>query len=200
MPKVVDPEARRAAVAEAVWRLIRKHGLQGVSVRAVAREAGLSAGALRHYFASQSEVLTFAMQLVIDRVRTRIQALEPQPDPPAAVRQAIEELLPLDPERLAEAEVWLAFTARAQTEPALRALRDTSYELLQDLCHHLVATLDQHGTAAHLDLVVETERLYALLDGLVVHCVIRPDRATPSLMRDVITRHLAELTGASENG
>lgn len=196
MPKVVDPEARRADVAEAVWRLIRKHGLEGVSVRNVAKEAGLSAGALRHYFASQADVLTFAMQLVIDRVRTRIQALEP--DPPTAVQQTIEELLPLDPERWAEAEVWLAFTARAQTEPALRALRDTSYELLQDLCRHLVTALDQRGTVAELDLVVETERLYALIDGLVVHCVIRPDRATPSLMRDVIARHLAQLTGAPE--
>ena len=109
------------------------------------------------------------------------------------MRQAIEELLPLDPERWAEAEVWLAFTARAQTEPAPRALRDTSYELLQNLCHRLVAALDEHGAGAGLDLVVETERLYALIDGLVVHCVVRPDRATPSLLRDVIARHLAEL-------
>ncbi|MFF3359882.1 TetR/AcrR family transcriptional regulator [Streptomyces sp. NPDC002917] len=198
MPKVVDPGARRAAVAEAVWRLIRKHGLEGVSVRNVAREAGLSAGSLRHYFASQSEVLTFAMQLVIDRVRTRIQALELHPDPPVAVQQTIEELLPLDPERWAEAEVWLAFTARAQTQPALRVLRDTSYELLQNLCHHLIAALDHQGAAADRDLMVETERLYALIDGLVVHCVIRPDRVTPSLIRDVIARHLAQLTGAPE--
>ncbi|MFB7307687.1 TetR/AcrR family transcriptional regulator [Streptomyces sp. NPDC056192] len=198
MPKVVDPGARRAAVAEAVWRLIRKHGLEGVSVRNVAREAGLSTGSLRHYFASQSEVLTFAMQLVIDRVRTRIQALELHPDPPAAAQQTIEELLPLDPERWAEAEVWLAFTARAQTQPALRVLRDTSYELLQNLCHHLVAALDREDAAADRDLMVETERLYALIDGLVVHCVIRPDRVTPSLIRDVIARHLAQLTGAPE--
>ncbi|WP_030978000.1 TetR/AcrR family transcriptional regulator [Streptomyces sp. NRRL S-1824] len=198
MPKVVDPGARRAAVAEAVWRLIRKHGLEGVSVRNVAREAGLSAGSLRHYFASQSEVLTFAMQLVIDRVRTRIQALELHPDPPAAAQQTIEELLPLDPERWAEAEVWLAFTARAQTQPALRVLRDTSYELLQNLCHRLVAALDQQGAAADRDLMIETERLYALIDGLVVHCVIRPDRVTPSLIQDVIARHLAQLTGAPE--
>ncbi len=185
-------------MAEAVWRLIRKHGLEGVSVRNVAREAGLSAGSLRHYFASQSEVLTFAMQLVIDRVRTRIQALELHPDPPAAAQQTIEELLPLDPERWAEAEVWLAFTARAQTQPALRVLRDTSYELLQNLCHRLVAALDQQGAAADRDLMIETERLYALIDGLVVHCVIRPDRVTPSLIQDVIARHLAQLTGAPE--
>ncbi|MFE1342039.1 TetR/AcrR family transcriptional regulator [Streptomyces sp. NPDC058733] len=194
MPKVVDPQARRAAVAEAVWRLILSRGLEGVSVRTVAKEAGLSTGALRHYFAGQSDVLTFAMQLVIDRVRARVQALEPQPDAGAAVLRAVEELLPLDAERRAEAEVWLAFTVRAQTDPALRALRDTSYELLQDLCHRLVEALRQDEPGTDPDLRVEGERLYALIDGLVVHCVIRPDRATPSLMRDVIARHLSELT------
>ncbi|MFF9213087.1 MULTISPECIES: TetR/AcrR family transcriptional regulator [unclassified Streptomyces] len=196
MPKVVDPQARRAAVAEAVWRLILSRGLEGVSVRTVAKEAGLSTGALRHYFAGQSDVLTFAMQLVIDRVRARVQALEPQPDAGATVLRAVEELLPLDAERRAEAEVWLAFTVRAQTDPALRALRDTSYELLQDLCHRLVEALRQDDRGTDPDLRVEGERLYALIDGLVVHCVIRPDRATPSLMRDVIARHLSELAGS----
>ncbi|MGV9887916.1 TetR/AcrR family transcriptional regulator [Streptomyces sp. NPDC003395] len=196
MPKVVDPQARRAAVAEAVWRLILSRGLEGVSVRSVAKEAGLSTGALRHYFAGQSDVLTFAMQLVIDRVRARVQALEPQPDAGATVLRAVEELLPLDAERRAEAEVWLAFTVRAQTDPALRALRDTSYELLHDLCHRLVEALRQDDPGTDSDLRVEGERLYALIDGLVVHCVIRPDRATPSLMRDVIARHLSELTGS----
>ncbi|MFF9094153.1 TetR/AcrR family transcriptional regulator [Streptomyces sp. NPDC014802] len=196
MPKVVDPQARRAAVAEAVWRLILSRGLEGVSVRTVAKEAGLSTGALRHYFAGQSDVLTFAMQLVIDRVRARVQALEPQPDAGATVLRAVEELLPLDAERRAEAEVWLAFTVRAQTDPALRALRDTSYELLQDLCHRLVEALRQDDPGTDPDLRVEGERLYALIDGLVVHCVIRPDRATPSLMRDVIARHLSELAGS----
>lgn len=182
-----------------MWRLILRRGLESVSVRTVAKEAGLSSGALRHYFAAQSDVLTFAMQLVIDRVRTRIQALEPQPDPDATVLRTVEELLPLDAERRAEAEVWLAFTARAQTDPALRALRDTSYELLQDLCHRLVEILRQHDSRTDLDLGVETERLYALIDGLVVHCVIRPDRATPPLMLDVITRHLSELTGPQKH-
>ncbi|MEU6281041.1 TetR/AcrR family transcriptional regulator [Streptomyces sp. NPDC047028] len=198
MPKVVDPQARRAAVAEAVWRLILSRGWEGVSVRSVAKEAGLSAGSLRHYFATQSDVLVFAMQLVIDRVRDRVQAIELQPDPAVTVLRAIEELLPLDAERRAEAEVWLAFTVRAQTEPTLRALRDTSYELLQDLCHQLVEVLTRHDPRTDPDLRVESERLYALIDGLVVHCVIRPDRATPPLMRDVIARHLSELTTARQ--
>ena len=35
------------------------------------------------------------------------------------------------------------------------------------------------------------------VDGLVLHCVVRPDRATTELMRDVVERHLAELVRGS---
>jgi len=57
--------------------VIRLDGLEHASVRNVAREAGLSMGALRHYFATQSELLCFAMQLVGDRARARIAASQP---------------------------------------------------------------------------------------------------------------------------
>src|SRR4029450_9629084 len=110
MPKLVDPDQRRSELAQAVWTVIRRDGLQRASVRNVAREAGLSMGSLRHYFASQSELLCFAMQLVGDRGRARVAALEPAADPRRRARQLLHELVPLDDERRAEAEVWLGFT------------------------------------------------------------------------------------------
>ena len=193
MPRHVDPDDRRAHVGAAVWRLIRAQGLAGVSVRNAAKEAELSTGSLRHYFATQSDLLAFAMQLVIDRVRDRVQAVgvDVESDPRGTVRRVIDELLPLDDDRRAEAEVWFAFTAFAQTEPRLRAVRDESYEQLEGLCRDLVVILV--GDTPGVDLPTEAERLYALVDGLVLHCVVRPDRATAELMHAVVDRHLAEL-------
>src|SRR5918995_4672700 len=109
MPKLVDHEQRRRDLAEAVWRVIRRNGIDQASVRTVAREAGWSAGALRHYFSTQSELLGFAMQLVVERVEGRIAALEPPKEPREAVKQLLHELLPLDDERRAENEVFFAF-------------------------------------------------------------------------------------------
>src|SRR3712207_8392462 len=119
MPRVVDPAERRADLAEAVWRVVRRNGLDGASVRAVAREAGLSMGSLRHYFGTQSELLIFAMRMVIDRVERRVGDLRVPDDPRGAAEIVLLELLPLDDERRAENEVWLAFTARALVDPAL---------------------------------------------------------------------------------
>lgn len=81
MPKVVDHEQWRREIAEAVWRVIRRNGVEGASVRTVAEEEGWLAGALRHYFGTQSELLDFAIELAAERIRQRIGALELTDDP-----------------------------------------------------------------------------------------------------------------------
>lgn len=192
MPKVVDVDARRTELAEAVWRVILRDGLGRASVRNVAREAGLSMGSLRHYFGSQTELLAFAMRLVAERARGRIEALDLSAcDRRRAVELMLSEVLPLDAERRAESEVWLALTGGALVDPTLRMLRDEAYDGLHDLCARSVRALAESGDAAPgLDLDLETERLYAVIDGLAVHAVIRPERASAEQISAVLTRHL----------
>ena len=72
MPKVVDHEERRTELAAAVWRLASRDGLEAVTVRRVAEEAGWSTGAVVHYFADKEDLLLFAFSTVADRVRTRL--------------------------------------------------------------------------------------------------------------------------------
>lgn len=195
MPKVVDPVVRRRELAEAVWRVIRRDGLEQASVRKVAREAGLSMGSLRHYFATQSELLGFAMRMVIERIDGRVAALEPTGGARERVERVLAELLPFDDARRAENEVWLAFTARAMVDPELRTLRDEGYDVLREACRNLVGTLTEAGELrAGLDAELEAERLFALLDGLAVHAAMRPELHPPPRLTAVISRHLDELT------
>ena len=63
MPKIVDHDVQRAKFAEAAMRLIARFGLEGVTMRAVAAEAGLSYGSLFHYFDSKDELLMHATRL-----------------------------------------------------------------------------------------------------------------------------------------
>jgi AcrR family transcriptional regulator len=192
MPKVVDPAERRRELAEAVWRVIRRDGLEEASVRNVAREAGLSMGSLRHYFASQSELMAFAFRTVIDRIESRLGGLPPEPDPRRRAERSLLELLPLDDERRAENEVWLAFTSKAMVDPALSAERDEGYDALRAACRALVADLSAAGLAP-TDLRAEADRLHALLDGLAVHAAMRPDIHTRRSLRAAIARHLDAL-------
>lgn len=190
---MVDPVERRKLLAQAVWRVVRREGLERASVREVAREAGVSMGSLRHYFGSQSELLIFAMRMVIDRIEDRVAALQQSDDPRQAAEQVLAELLPLDPERQAENEVWLAFTARALVDPQLRALRDEAYDLLRDACRRWVRLLLPRG-ASELDIDLEAERLFALLDGLAVHAAMRPEQTNPDGLLAVLNHHLDQIT------
>jgi AcrR family transcriptional regulator len=192
MPKVVDPGERRREVVEAVLRVIRRDGLEQASVRNVAREAGLSMGSLRHYFASQSELMVFAFRTVIDRIESRLARLEPESDPRRRAEHVLAELLPLDDERRAENELWLAFTSRAMVDPALGDLRDEGYDALRAGCRAILTDLSAAGLAP-TDVHTETERLHALLDGLAVHAAMRPDIHTAESLKAAIGRHLDAL-------
>jgi AcrR family transcriptional regulator len=201
MPRQVDPEQRRAELAEAVWTVIRRDGLQRASVRNVAREAGLSMGSLRHYFASQNELLCFAMGLVGDRARDRIRSLDPAPGPRQAAEQLLHQLVPLDDERRAESEVWLAFTSHALVDARQRAIYEQIHDQLYGACVSALTVLADAGqTAEDLDVPLEAARLHALLDGLAVHAVMRPASLPPSRIVAIIARHLDSLGGASRPG
>jgi AcrR family transcriptional regulator len=194
VPKLVDHEQRRRELGRAVWRVIRSRGVDGASIRTVAHEAGWSPGSLRHYFSTQAELLTFAMQMVVERVEARVVALDPPPDPRGAVEQRLHELLPLDKERRAENEVWLAFAGRALVDPQLRARHEEVDDELRAACLRALQELGSGGfLRPGLDLELEAERLHGLLDGLALHTAMRPDRMSPQLIRSVLARHLDSL-------
>ncbi|MEU4190563.1 TetR family transcriptional regulator C-terminal domain-containing protein [Kribbella sp. NPDC026611] len=197
MPKIVDHAARREEIAEALWRVVRRDGIRAASVRTIAAEAGWSAGAVRYYFPDQDGLLGFAMDLVTRRVSARIDALEPKGTATAIVLRYLEEVLPLDAERRAEFDIWMAFMAQAQAETGAASLRehvDTVHNDLRTLCERLLLSLAEEGLLkAGLDVRREAERLHALLDGLALHATIQPERTTPARLRQLMRAHVETL-------
>lgn len=165
-----------------------------MSVRAVAAEAATSPGALRHYFASQEELLGLALTTVIERVEARlVNGLEGL-DGTAAARAILEQFLPLDEERQAETEVYLAFIGRAHTDAALRPLRDDADERARGAIRQAMGLLADAGTLAPgRDPELEASRTFALLDGLAMHGALLPDRHPRHELIRVLDLHLAEL-------
>ncbi|GAA3139537.1 AcrR family transcriptional regulator [Kribbella aluminosa] len=197
MPKIVDHATRREEIAEALWRVVRRDGIRAASVRTIAAEAGWSAGAVRYYFPDQDGLLSFAMDLVSRRVTERISAIAPKGSVPAIVLRYLDEVLPLDEERRAEFDIWLAFMAQAQAETGagtLHAHIDTVHNELRELCASLIRALADAGLLKDgLDVRREAERLHALLDGLALHAAIQPDRTTPARVRQLTRHHVESL-------
>lgn len=197
MPKIVDHDARREEIAQALWRVVRRDGMRAASVRTVAAEAGWSAGAVRYYFPDQDGLIAFAMDLVGRRVRERISAIEPSGTPTEIALRYLEEVIPLDAERQAEFDIWLSFIAQAQADSGAGALRDLLTPVnqgLRELCGSLLASLSKTGALRpELKLDVETERLHAIIDGLSLHAAVQPTATTPDRVREILRAHLQEL-------
>ncbi|GAA5078285.1 TetR/AcrR family transcriptional regulator [Thermocatellispora tengchongensis] len=160
----MDPSRRQAAIAEAVGRVLSRGGPDGLGLRQVAAEAGVTTGAIQHHFTTKDEMLLFALRHHGRRLAERLSARAagaPQPSPPHRVLRAIAlELLPLDEERAVEARLAAAFTARAAADPDLAAVFREQYALL----HTLVA--DQFRRAGVSDADADARELLCLVEGL----------------------------------
>lgn len=197
MPRLIDHNERRLQLAEATWRVIARDGIAGASVRAVAAEAGRSPGSLRHLFSSQSDLLVFALDLVVERVTARIDALPAQPTATATVEAVAAQLLPLDSERRTEMEVYLALFTAAHTHRELRAPRDTAHQTVRQACTWMVGELARtQALPRTTDLTLEAKRLHALIDGLAAHLLYEPHDHDPQWAADILRHHIHGLTTA----
>ncbi|MCI0141853.1 TetR family transcriptional regulator [Arthrobacter bambusae] len=128
MPKIVDHDKRRVELVEATWRIIASRGIEGATMREIATEAGFANGALKPYFPTKDDLLTFAFGHVFNQTNTRMSDSTAGQRGLSALRSYCHEILPLDAERLNEARIAIAFWQRALTDPAKAALHDSSME------------------------------------------------------------------------
>ncbi len=109
MPKLVDVDARRTELLEAVWRIIPRSGIAAATTRAIAREAAVSNGVLSHYFPDKDSLLIEALRTAYNRAQTRMREVTQGLVGLDAVRAIMLEALPLDETRLVEAQVGVSF-------------------------------------------------------------------------------------------
>ncbi|WP_276736080.1 TetR/AcrR family transcriptional regulator [Bacillus sp. (in: firmicutes)] len=199
MPKQIDHEKRRKQIAEATWRVILERGMEGASTRNIAKEAGLSLGALRHYFSTQDELLVFAMKLVQEKVRARINDIAIKDLPPKeTVLHILLEIVPTNEETIREMEVWFAFTVYARHK---KDMFDANYDGIYSGMQNLIAYLDECRLLKQdADKDIETERLYALIDGLALHAMLDSVRVNKDRIKRVIMQHVESICAEKIRG
>lgn len=196
MPKIVDHNKRKIQIAEATWKVIIKEGIEQATVRKIAQASGLSVGAIRHYFASQSELLAFSMELVSDRVleRVKMRKYTKEDNPLEFVTEGICEVLPIDEDRKIEMEVWLAFSAKVLVDTALRERSNAVYQdMHQGLKKAIYMLQSSNLTKDDIDIELEANRLHALVDGMATHHLLNPEYFTRQQMMDTLNYHLQSL-------
>ncbi|MGW8566314.1 TetR/AcrR family transcriptional regulator [Isoptericola sp. NPDC055881] len=190
MPQRLDRDERRRQVSQAAWRVLVRDGLEALSVRNVAAEAGLPQSSLRYTFPTVASVRERAVSLVVERLRERVDAVDVAA--PGGPRAVLAQLLPLDAERRTEMEVYLALGTAAMTDPGLREGHRAAQDAVRDVCAGALAALA--GGPAPDGAVRE---LHALVDGLALHVVRQDPDADPGWALDVLDAHLARTAHAT---
>lgn len=168
---------RPADFAAAALRLTARGGLEAVSIRTVAAEAGWSAGALQKVFATKEDLLAAAVDLMSQRVIDRMAGLEATGEVVADLAALVRETLPLDRTRRDEALVWTAVAGRAATVDWMAdVLRAQDAAVLTELTEAVrQARPSEPAPSAVADAVV------ALADGWTVRLLYAPEIAPAAL-------------------
>lgn len=190
MTTKAELESRRQRISEAAWRVLARDGLGDLSVRKVAAEVGLPPSSLRYLFPTQTSLREQAIALVLERLGARVAAVRLPEDDPQWPLAILLELLPLDPERRLEMEVFLALGTAAMAEPDLQEVHLRVHEAVHATCARAVGALCGRDGAA---LDVEINRLHALVDGLALHIVRQPPSSSTRWAVDALETHLAQI-------
>lgn len=168
MPKRVDHEVRRQHIAAALLGVVSRDGLDAVSLRHVATEAGVTAGMVQHYFPSKEDMVHYAMGVASTRYEQRITEkladLGTEPSPLLIIRALLGGLIPTNDAEAEDARVALAFQAYAANNPAAAARLGEDNRILIDYISELLQSIDAGGDDPRLAATT----LLATAEGLAI--------------------------------
>lgn len=191
MPRLADHGQRRRQIAEAVWRIASTRGLEAVSLRKVAAEAGVSLRLVQYYFGTRDDLLLGALEILNADAG---EAIGPVADagPREVLRALLVGMLPVGDERRTRYLVRLAYFVRSLSDPGLAPAFGAPPPEREQLAADLLAWgRDRGEVAANLELMPEAELLLSSVDGLQASVIL--GRHTPEAAIALIDRQLDRL-------
>lgn len=187
MPKIVDHDERRREYAAAALRVAVGQGMEALTIRGVAREAGCSTGALAHYFETKDDLMIAVQRAAGEASLARIARCFEQFDGKELLEAVMLSVLPLDEARRGEWRMWLAYFARAAEEIDLARIQQTQYVgWRSDLrrAYTLACGPDSGLPRAAIDRA--TDAAMALIQGLGVLGMFEPASVSPARQRQIV--------------
>ena len=176
MVRTASPDSRREDLASAAARVIARAGMSGANLRDVAAEAGLTTGALTHYFADKRELLIFTLRASTGR-RAKVSLSGEGTD---ALRSLLLGALPITDDARLHWVVTLAFCAQAANDEDLSAIQRDFYRHYRGRVLDLLEAAVAAGRLrSGIDVVEEADRLIALVDGIALQAMLDADSWPP---------------------
>jgi AcrR family transcriptional regulator len=202
VPRQVDHDQRRAELTAALLRIAASRGLQAVTMREVAAEAGVSLRVVQYYFTDKATLLTAGLAELARRLDRRVSERAAGAGPRLPVRTVFElvvgSILPTDEDSRADSLAWTAYYAVALTDPAVGAGGPDHPDALEGwLTARLVRAQAEGDAPAELDARTEVVVLLALANGLTSSVLGRQRSVDDAVrvLRHQLDRVLGPVTG-----
>jgi AcrR family transcriptional regulator len=172
MPRIVDAEHRRKELTDAAARLIARSGIESATLRDVAAEAGMTTGALTHYFADKRELLLHTFEASLEHRR----ALRPPSDADSAergLRASLEGALVLNEAHRRHWMVTIVLCSQASGDERLATAQSDAY---REFRHYITGLVRAAGFASGKAATSLAERLIGAADGIAMQALF--DAAT----------------------
>ncbi len=189
-----SPEQRRAEVAAAARAIALEHGLDAVTLRAVAARMGVASGLVAHYAPSMDDLVAATFGELVSAELCDVRALVARSER-AAERVGILLDTLLDGSRDDITLVWVqAWGIGARNEALAARVRAEMDDWQAAIAAEIERGMDA-GEFARGDAAAIAWHLLAMIDGLNAHSLVRwnadPDR------RALTTRAVAGLLGVA---
>ncbi|MCJ1765290.1 TetR/AcrR family transcriptional regulator [Mammaliicoccus sciuri] len=192
MPKIINHKEKKEQIIQYAFQSIVENGAKGSTVRQIAKLAQMTPGQIRYYFPSHSELLSAVMSEVELKVRRRIESIltSDNQDTIDKVKACLLAVLPLDEERLADMEVWMAF--RYDIHEYGQSTLDDG---LDELCVTVLTILERdHLLKNNINIHLNPMRLHALIDGLALHKLLNPEQTSNEDIEAIVFEEISKLT------
>ena len=172
---------RKQSILEVTLTVVALQGADAVRLRDVAQTAGVSIGALQHYFDSRDQLIHEAFD---QHARYVVETIEKADDPAAEPwprLAAMFDAVAGKPDFTRRCALWIEFAAAAQHDKQLRDLMDGAYEAWRTMLRAVVdagVQAEAFQPALPPDAVVAC--LLALIDGFELAVTIEAGGAKPT--------------------
>lgn len=176
------PTVRREALIEATLTCLRKHGHDGLSVRRIGAEAGVSPGLINHHFPSVSTLVAAAYEtLSLSLLRSFQQrAREDDVTPRERLRRFYEAWFAPAGLDAGLFNTWLVFWSMISHHAEVRAVHDRTYAAYRAALESLLGELRRSEGVPPFKPRPAGIALAALLDGLWIEASINPRSFKPA--------------------
>lgn len=201
MARHADHEQRRRQFAAAALAVISREGLEGLTMRDVAKEAGFTTGALTHYFQSKDEVLIAVSEHGAELVRPMMDEAATGLSAREALRDLLHTILPTSTAMKAQWRCWLAFWERGAHSPQVqRVMRERYFEYTNRVSTVIRRAQEQGEAPRDIDVEHVAREIIALIDGLGVQVLLGAGKLTSVAQRQFVDSLLESRLGAVPEG